>query len=112
MIAGFGHSVYLEGDPRAEALITMTSSGRPNTTVRAGRDLLATMRERELPFANVDFGLALLAESHDMIDGATEVIFAVARIAGWLAHAIEEYRHRLRFRPRAAYIGPAPGERD
>ena len=28
--------------------------------------------------------------------------------SGWLAHAAEEYQHRLRFRPRAVYTGPAP----
>ena len=77
-------------------------------TVPPARDVLTTMRSRDLPFANVDFGLALLAESNEMIEGATEVIFATARIAGWLAHAIEEYRYRLRFRPRAAYVGPSP----
>jgi citrate synthase len=38
--------------------------------------------------------------------GAGEAIFAVARTAGWLAHAREEYEHRTRLRPRAVYIGP------
>ncbi len=41
-----------------------------------------------------------------MIENAGEVIFAVARTVGWLAHAIEEYRYRLRFRTRAVYTGP------
>ena len=40
--------------------------------------------------------------------GAAEAIFSIARIAGLIAHAMEEYPHRLRFRPRAAYTGPAP----
>ena len=40
-----------------------------------------------------------------MSDNAGEVIFAVARTVGWLAHAIEEYKHRLRYRPRAVYTG-------
>jgi citrate synthase len=52
--------------------------------------------------------LATLVASGGMIEGSAEVIFAVARTAGWLAHAIEEYGHRLRFRLRAAYVGPAP----
>jgi len=30
----------------------------------------------------------------------------VARLVGVLAHAMEEYPHRLRFRPRASYVGP------
>ena len=43
------------------------------------------------------------------LEGAGETIFAVARSAGWIAHALEEYQEPpLRFRPRAHYIGPAP----
>ena len=36
------------------------------------------------------------------MDGdATEAVFSIARTAGWLAHAIEEYAEEpLRFRPR------------
>jgi citrate synthase len=33
-------------------------------------------------------------------------VFAVARIAGWLAHALEEYERRTPIRPRALYTGP------
>ena len=55
---------------------------------------------------NVDFALAVLAFSSAMGPDAIEVIFALARIAGWIAHAIEEYAERpLRFRTRAIYIG-------
>ena len=46
---------------------------------------------------------------HTMVRGAGEAIFAVARSAGWIAHGLEEYQHRLRYRIRAAYTGPSPG---
>lgn len=108
LIPGFGHSVYLERDPRAEVLLRDNSTKARSLTWRAARAILDTMRERQLPFPNVDFGLAVLAETNTMIPGATEIIFAIARTAGWLAHAIEEYEHRLRFRPRASYTGVAP----
>ncbi|HVE94529.1 MAG TPA: citrate synthase [Acidimicrobiales bacterium] len=107
LIPGFGHSVYLERDPRADVLLRNSMRHR-SATRAAARSILDTMRERELPFANVDFGLAVLAEANAMIPGATEIIFAIARTAGWLAHSIEEYEHRLRFRPRASYTGIAP----
>ena len=38
--------------------------------------------------------------------GAGEAIFGVARTAGWLAHAMEEYAHPTGLRLRAVYIGP------
>jgi citrate synthase len=42
----------------------------------------------------------------DMIPGAGEVMFAVARAAGWLAHAMEEYARNTPIRPRGIYTGP------
>jgi citrate synthase len=39
--------------------------------------------------------------------GAAATVFALARTVGLIAHALEEYPHRLRFRPRATYVGPA-----
>jgi citrate synthase len=105
LIAGFGHRIYRDRDPRAELLLNRLTELR---AVPSEQALVDTMRERGLPFPNIDFSLAALAERHDMIEDAGEVVFTIARTAGWLAHAIEEYQHRLRFRPRAVYTGPAP----
>jgi citrate synthase len=79
--------------------------------------VLAEMHRRALPEPNIDFALAVLASCAGMIRGAGEVIFAVARTAGWLAHALEEYTARTPLRPRAVYTGPAhrqagPGRRE
>lgn len=57
---------------------------------------------------NVDFALATLVRGYGLRDGSAATIFTFARIAGIVAHALEEYEHRLRFRPRASYVGPAP----
>jgi citrate synthase len=53
----------------------------------------------------VDLALAALSDAFGFIPGAAEAIFAVARSAGFVAHALEEYPYRLRFRARAAYVG-------
>jgi citrate synthase len=39
----------------------------------------------------VDLGLAGLAHAAAMVPGAGQAIFAVARTAGWIAHALEQY---------------------
>ncbi len=50
---------------------------------------------------------AALAFAMQMSADATEAMFDIARIAGWIAHAIEEYGEApLRFRARALYTGP------
>ena len=41
-----------------------------------------------------------------MVPGAGEAIFAVARTAGWIAHAMEEYDRNAPIRPRGIYTGP------
>jgi citrate synthase len=103
LIPGFGHRVYEHNDPRCDVLSEMLGAIKREP---AEEELVLIMRERGLPFPNVDFAIASFAERYDMIDNAGEVIFAIARTAGWLAHAIEEYRYRLRYRPRAVYTGP------
>lgn len=105
-VPGFGHRVYETSDPRADVLLDRLSTAGDLSEHAAG--ILDVMAERELPFPNIDFAIAAAAEAHDWVDDAGETVFAVARIAGWLGHAAEEYAHRLRYRTRAAYVGPAP----
>lgn len=106
-IPGFGHRIYRGWDPRARVLLHLLE----DTTGRvppAARSVIDTMEARGLPQPNIDFVMATVAEQYEMVEGAGEIIFAVARTAGWLAHAAEEYEHRLRFRTRAVYTGPPP----
>jgi citrate synthase len=80
-------------------------SGR-NRAIDIADDVHTAVVERIDQRANVDFALATLTMASGMpLDGG-EVIMSIARVAGWLAHAIEEYDETaLRFRPRASYIG-------
>ena len=116
-VPGFGHFVYRGGDPRAGLLLALVRSAVPASPRLAVVDaVLAEMHRRALPEPNIDFALAVLATCAGMIRGAGEVIFAVARTAGWLAHALEEYTASTPLRPRAVYTGPAhrqadPGQR-
>ncbi len=109
-LPGFGHSVYRTQDPRYSALMTQIVTGwsddpRLRTVFRV-RDIVA---ERSDALANVDLALGALTYLAAMPVDAGEAIFAVARTAGWLAHAMEEYTERpLRFRPKASYLGEEP----
>ena len=61
------------------------------------RDVERVMRERGLPAPNIDFALASLARAGHMLHGASEAIMAIARSAGFIAHALEEYRRPTAF---------------
>ena len=106
-VAGFGQSLYPDGDPRMPVLRSVARRFGATTEADA---LLKVAADQGLPPPNVDFGLAVLARAVGLTAGAGEAIFVVGRLAGWLAHAIEEYADRSDLRLRALYVGvrPAP----
>lgn len=108
-VPGFGHGVYKAGDARATRLFVLIREAAPDHERLAAADaVLADAERRRLPAPNVDAALATLAAVAGMAPGAGEAVFAVARTAGWLAHALEEYERRSPLRPRAVYTGPPP----
>ena len=57
-----------------------------------------------IPLPNVDLGMAAIAWSTGMAADAGRTLFTVARVAGWVAHYLEELDERpLRYRARAVY---------
>jgi len=109
-IPGFGGSGGSggESDPRAKALLDLVKKAAPRSTRYAvAAAVLDETRRRALPEPDVDFALATLVNVAGMITGAGEAIFAVARTAGWIAHAMEEYAKNVPLRPRTVYVGPA-----
>ncbi|MGI5288789.1 citrate synthase [Nonomuraea polychroma] len=106
-IPGFGHSIYKNGDGRGGLLLDLVKEAAPgHERIAVGTAVLEEMRRRRLPERNVDFALAILAAVSGMVSGAGDAIFAVARVAGWLAHAMEEYERGSLLRLRASYTGP------
>jgi len=99
---GFGHPLYPDGDPRARALLRLFPAPPGLEALREAVE--AATGERD----NVDFALVALTEELGLPPDAPFVIFAVARCAGWLAHALEQAASGSLIRPRARYVGPAP----
>jgi citrate synthase len=109
-VPGFGHVVYKSGDPRAAVVTELIREAAPRSPHLAIADAVAAeVTRKSLPGPNIDFAVATLARSAGMVRGAGEAIFAVARTAGWLAHALEAYESGTMLRPRASYTGPAAG---
>jgi citrate synthase len=105
-VPGFGHFVYRGGDPRAVVLLDLVRQAAPKSGQLAVADaVFAEVRQKSLPGPNIDFALATLVRVAGMVRGAGEAIFAVARTAGWIAHALEAYSGPGPLRPRAVYTG-------
>jgi citrate synthase len=99
-VPGFGHRIYQQRDPRAEVLFELLGDEPVMDTVRALSELLPT-------FPNSDLALAAVMHAYDFRPDAGEALFALARIIGWTAHALEEYAQPgLRFRTLGVYTGP------
>ena len=105
-VPGFGHQVYRAGDPRGVLLLDLVRRAAPKSAQLAVAEaVLAEVRQKSLPPPNSDFALATLVRVAGMIRGAGEAVFAVARTAGWIAHALEAYAGPGPLRPRAVYTG-------
>jgi citrate synthase len=109
-IPGFGGgSLYPHEDGRGRCLLEIVRAAAPrHPRVAIAEAILTETRARRLPEPNIDFALATLAAATGMIRGSGEAVYAVARTAGWLAHALEEYARESPMRPRAVYTGPPP----
>jgi citrate synthase len=69
------------------------------------------IREATGQFANCDYALTVMRRFLDLPAGSETTIFAMARVAGWVAHATEQLETHKLIRPRARYVGPAPSRR-
>ena len=102
-IPGFGHPLYPGGDPRARAML---AGFEPPAAFAAVHEAVERLTGEP---ANVDFALTALADRLGLPVDAAFLMFATARCAGWLAHALEQGQTGRLIRPRARYVGPAPG---
>jgi citrate synthase len=102
MRPGFGHPLYPHGDPRAALLLQMMSPMPQAAGVLALAARAAAIKGAE---PNSDFALAALELVLALPPHSGIVLFALARSAGWLAHAAEQAADGGMIRPRARYIG-------
>jgi citrate synthase len=120
-LMGFGHRVFRLGDPRAtllrQALERLGDSLGPGigrlafaaVVERAVGAVFARLKPGRPPLQpNVEINAALLLDAVGLPREAFTPVFAVARGAGWLAHAMEQRKAGRLIRPSSAYIGPRP----
>ena len=115
-IPGIGHAVYKALDPRAVSLREMSrqlAEARGDRhwfdlseAVQQAADKALAAKGKSTLKANVDF---FSASVYHMLGIPTEQftpVFALARIAGWTAHILEQLENNKIMRPRAIYVGP------
>jgi len=119
-LMGFGHRIYKVRDPRADALKgavrrltegANTAPGRlafAEAVETAALDILRERKPDRSLQTNVEFYTALLLEALAFPPAAFTGVFAMGRVAGWLAHAREQLAGGRLIRPQSVYVGPKP----
>jgi citrate synthase len=114
-IFGFGHRVYKTEDPRATILRELSRQVAERSGNTKWFDISSRLEEqvRNHPYfqerqiyANVDFYTGPLLYALEIPLDLFIPMFAIARIAGWTAHMLEQQKNNRLIRPRAYYAGP------
>ncbi len=110
-LPGFNHVLYPHGDPRAKLLVDIAQrvgGGRPITKqiVRA----LDELRFRFGAMPAIETGLVTLCRALDLPAQTAGGLFALARMAGWVAHVIEQRDAGFMIRPRAKFLRASNGQ--
>ena len=111
---GFGHRIYRTYDPRAKILKAMCERLNPKFYALASKveeTALQILHEEhpERPQAtNVEFYSAGVLQAIGLPKEYFPPTFAVARVAGWSAHVLEQSANNRLIRPQSEYIGPEP----
>lgn len=111
-IMGFGHRVYKVKDPRATVLQELAEhvfaeTSRPKEyeiALELEKVLGEKLSSRGI-FPNVDFYSGIVYRSLGIESDLFTPIFAIARVAGWLAHWKEQLVNNRIFRPAQIYVG-------
>jgi citrate synthase len=111
-IMGLGHRVYKVKDPRATVLQELAENvfvetGRPklyHLALEVERVAAGLLGPKGI-YPNVDFYSGIVYLSIGIPRDLFTPIFAVARVAGWLAHWLEQLKNNRIFRPEQIYVG-------
>ena len=116
-LMGFGHRVYRVRDPRADVLAAAAERMYSRSGDRRFYALARHVEAEALRLleeykpgrrlrTNVEFYTALLLHGLGFDVPLFTPTFAIARVSGWIAHAMEQQRTNRIIRPQSEYVGP------
>jgi citrate synthase len=116
-LMGFGHRMYRVRDPRCDVVKAVVAKLNRNVgrlryaeAVEAAALVVLEKRKPQRSLqTNHEFYTALLLEALGLPRDAFTGAFAVARVVGWIAHALEQQAGGRLIRPQSEYVGPMPG---
>jgi citrate synthase len=113
-VMGMGHRVYKAKDPRSiimeEFLVELSKRKNDTRSYDILKAVEKTFRERmeekgKPIYPNVDFFSGAVYDLLGIPKILFTPIFAVSRVAGWLAHILEQRQDNRLYRPKSLYVG-------
>jgi citrate synthase len=111
MVPGFGHPLYRNGDPRARCLIEAARRRKLQSRQLQAIYQFIDRAEATLGiFPRQELGVVALLLAMGAPAASASALFALARVAGFVAHVEEQRQSGTLLRPRAKFVGQAaPG---
>lgn len=119
-LMGFGHRIYRVRDPRADVLAGACEALRGSMSGEGARFFEAALAVEQTALrvlkehkpdrplhTNVELYTALLLNAAGVPKELFSTLFAMSRVAGWIAHAKEQLATKKLIRPQSLYVGPA-----
>ena len=104
-VPGFGHPLYLKGDPRATQLLDIARKRQgQNRELRAIFRFIDDMASSSGLQPRQEMAVVILARAMGLPRQAPAALFALGRIAGWVAHVQEQRAAGTLLRPRAKFV--------
>ncbi|MGI0071028.1 MAG: citrate/2-methylcitrate synthase [Thermoplasmata archaeon] len=116
VLYGFGHRAYKTDDPRgivlhgiAQGIADPHRLALAEAVERTALESLRRAKPEARLFTNVEYYSAVVLEAVGLPRAMFTPTFAVARTAGWSAHALEQAADNRLIRPDVEYVGPPKG---
>lgn len=107
-VPGFDHPLYPKGDPRAAQLLDIARCRQHQSReLRAIFRFIDDMRSGADLFPRQELAVVVLARAMGLSRQTPAALFALGRLAGWVAHVQEQRAAGTLLRPRAKYVDPA-----
>lgn len=104
-VPGFDHPVYPKGDPRATQLLQIARERKQRSPQAHATDRFIDRMQHELGMLpRQELAVVVVARAMGLSRQMPPVLFALSRMAGWVAHVQEQRAAGTLLRPRAKYV--------
>lgn len=105
ILPGFDHPLYPRGDPRAKKLLEIALEiGGGSAVTRQILDAVEDIHANVRAHFTIEEALVVLCRTIGLANDAATGLLALSRVAGWVAHVLEQRQAAYIIRPRGKFV--------